>query len=272
MFTKFRTRLALAAFVVVAGAVGLTGAGGVPAGVFFGLPLVLCIPGYALVDLLMPRWSQATRIRRDGDYHLAQVVERMVLSVGLSLAVAALSALALNWTPWGVGRRQSTAFLSLLALAAIVAAHVRDRQQALTTLTELPGRLTLELYGLSWRRLAMMGLALLLVITALLLSARSATLASPGFTETWMVPQGSGLVQVGVRNRTLEPQRYRLRVTVDGRPVLSRDRLRLGPGQQWSAAVRTGSDTGQADLGVTGADRDTHLNRQLHVVLGGAAG
>jgi uncharacterized membrane protein len=257
MVSKSRARLALAGFVLVAAAVGLTGAGGVAAGVLFGLPLVLFIPGYVLVEALMPSLARAT-------------LERIVLSIGLSLAVAVLSGLALNWTPWGIGGRQSTVLLSLLALSAIFFTHVRERRQRVTA-EEWPGRVSLERYGLNWRRLGMIGVAGLLVTTAVIFSAQSATLANPGFTETWITQEHSGSVEVGVRNRTSQEQTYRLQLTIDGRSVLSQDQLRLAPGQQWSAAVPTGLASGEADLGVTGADPDTHLDRQLHVLLAGGS-
>ena len=58
--------------------------------VILGLPLVLFFPGYALVMALFPE--------RVG----LSAIERIALSFGLSIAVAPLIGLILNYTPWGI--------------------------------------------------------------------------------------------------------------------------------------------------------------------------
>jgi uncharacterized membrane protein len=55
-----------------------------------GLPLVLFLPGYALIAALFPAKSDL-----DG-------IERTALSFGLSIAVVPLIGLGLNYTPWGI--------------------------------------------------------------------------------------------------------------------------------------------------------------------------
>src|SRR5574337_2061409 len=61
-----------------------------PARVVLGLPFVLFFPGYVLIAALYPRRSDL-----DG-------VERVALSLGLSLAVVPLIGLVLNYTLWGI--------------------------------------------------------------------------------------------------------------------------------------------------------------------------
>lgn len=55
-----------------------------------GLPFILFFPGYALVSFLFPE-------RRDLD-----VIERIALSFGLSIAITPLIGLVLNYTPFGI--------------------------------------------------------------------------------------------------------------------------------------------------------------------------
>ena len=55
-----------------------------------GLPFILFFPGYSLISSLFPE-------RRDLD-----VVERIALSFGLSIAITPLIGLALNYTPFGI--------------------------------------------------------------------------------------------------------------------------------------------------------------------------
>jgi uncharacterized membrane protein len=56
----------------------------------FSLPLVLFLPGYALIAMLFPE--------KNG----LEAMERIALSVGMSVAVVPLIGLALNFTPWGI--------------------------------------------------------------------------------------------------------------------------------------------------------------------------
>jgi uncharacterized membrane protein len=57
---------------------------------FLGTLYVLYLPGYVLVEALYPR---------EGDL---KPLERLALSIGLSLAIVPLIGLILNYTPWGI--------------------------------------------------------------------------------------------------------------------------------------------------------------------------
>lgn len=61
--------------------------------VVLGLPFILFIPGYILIFALFP-----TRKTDRG----IDVIERIALSFGLSIAVVPLIGLGLNYTPWGI--------------------------------------------------------------------------------------------------------------------------------------------------------------------------
>ena len=71
-----------------------------------GLPLVLFLPGYALIAALFPAKSDL-----DG-------IERTALSFGLSIAVVPLIGLGLNYTPWGI--RPLPILISLSAFTFIM--------------------------------------------------------------------------------------------------------------------------------------------------------
>ncbi len=79
----------------------------------FGSFFVLFLPGYSLVKVLFT------------DREL-DIVERVALSIGLSLALVPLAGLLLNYTPWGI--RTTPVTLSLLGLTVVFAsaAVVRD--------------------------------------------------------------------------------------------------------------------------------------------------
>lgn len=81
--------------------------------VLFGIPVLLFIPGYALIAALFPG-------ARDLD-----LIERVALSFGLSIAVVPLTGLALNYTPWGIRLDPLIASLTILTVCLCIAAQYR---------------------------------------------------------------------------------------------------------------------------------------------------
>ena len=67
--------------------------------------MVLYLPGYSLIEALYPKKEDL-----DG-------LERLALSIGLSLALVPLVGLALNYTPWGIRLDPIVVSLSLLTVA-----------------------------------------------------------------------------------------------------------------------------------------------------------
>ena len=81
--------------------------------VLFGVPVILFIPGYALIAALFPGSKDI-----DG-------IERVALSFGLSIAVVPLVGLALNYTPWGIRLDPIVVSLALLTICLCVVAQYR---------------------------------------------------------------------------------------------------------------------------------------------------
>jgi hypothetical protein len=79
----------------------------------FGSIAVLYFPGYTLIEALYPK-------KEDLDS-----LERLALSIGLSLALVPLVGLLLNYTPWGIRLNPIVASLSLLGVCLAVIAAVR---------------------------------------------------------------------------------------------------------------------------------------------------
>lgn len=80
--------------------------------VVVGFPMVFFIPGYSLVSMLFP-----------SDEEL-DILERIALSMGLSICIVALTGVLLNYTPWGIKLGPvlftlSTFTLVLVALSAL---------------------------------------------------------------------------------------------------------------------------------------------------------
>lgn len=88
-----------------------------------GAVFVLWLPGYAFIKALFPEQLPVKTSDKDLD-----TIERIALSVGMSLALVPMVGLLLNYTPWGI--RLTPIVLSLLALTAIFATAgvIRERQ------------------------------------------------------------------------------------------------------------------------------------------------
>lgn len=84
--------------------------------VLFGIPMVLFIPGYALIAALFPAGRDL-----DG-------IERTALSFGLSIAVVPLTGLVLNYTPWGIRLDPIVLSLVILSTGLCIIAQYRRAQ------------------------------------------------------------------------------------------------------------------------------------------------
>jgi hypothetical protein len=91
---------------------------------------ILWLPGYTFTKALFPRTPQpkpaisVTRTVQNLD-----AIERIALSIGLSLALVPITGLLLNYTPWGMSLTPITLSLAALTLAFSTAALLRENQQ-----------------------------------------------------------------------------------------------------------------------------------------------
>ena len=93
-----------------------------------GLPLVLFLPGYALIAALFP-----AKFDLDG-------IERVALSFGLSIAVVPLIGLGLNYTSWGIGLVPVLISISVFTLLMCGLAYFRREQLSPEERFEVPFR------------------------------------------------------------------------------------------------------------------------------------
>lgn len=96
-----------------------------PLRVVLGLPLVLFLPGYALIAALFPEAGAGSPDDEDGEREGIDGIERVALSFGLSIAVTPLLGLVLNFTPWGIRLVPILIAVGGFTLAATVVAALR---------------------------------------------------------------------------------------------------------------------------------------------------
>jgi uncharacterized membrane protein len=88
-----------------------------------GIIFVLWLPGYTFIKALFPTHAPTKTSTENIDN-----IERIALSIGMSLALVPIIGLLLNYTPWGI--RLTPTVLSLLALTIVfaTAAIIRENQ------------------------------------------------------------------------------------------------------------------------------------------------
>jgi len=91
-----------------------------------GAIFVLWLPGYSFIKALFPTESPLENKSRDLD-----TIERIALSIGLSLALVPIIGLLLNYTPWGI--RLTPIVLSLLATTIIFSTVALAREHQIKT-------------------------------------------------------------------------------------------------------------------------------------------
>lgn len=212
-----------------------------PLRVALGLPFVLFFPGYTLIAALYPR-----RADLDG-------IERLALSLGLSLAVVPLIGLVLNYTPWGIRLTPIVVSLTLFTAAcALVAGLKRAR---LPESERLPADIRPVLagfLGLPWVTIGISAAAIgLLLFAGFRFGVLGGSRVGEAFTEFYVLgPSGKAegypttLVQgqaaeviLGVVNHEEQEVEYRIEIRSDDDLVQRLGPIQLADKQIWEEKV-----------------------------------
>jgi uncharacterized membrane protein len=189
------------------------------------LPLVLVLPGYALMASVFPRRSLGA-------------VECLVFSLGLSLVIVVLGGLVLNWTPFGLRASSWSVLLGSITLGACAVALARRRGQSISA----AGLLGIKGVGLTFRQGLLLGLAVVIICGAIAVSnIGAAQQPFPGFTQLWILPAGGAnpknAVRLGVSNMESTAMEYSLTVNVDGKVVKLWPSIDLKPSEKWETTL-----------------------------------
>jgi hypothetical protein len=73
--------------------------------------------------------------------------------------------------------------------------------------------------------------------------------STPGFTQVWLQPAAPDAadVMVGMQSNEHQSARYRIEMTVDGRPVTDWSGITLRPSEQWAASAHLPDVPAQGD-------------------------
>ena len=207
-----------------------------------GMATVLFLPGYALLLAIWPGKKQLT------------VIERLVLSFGLSMAIVPLLLYPLNFTPWGI--EPCSVILTVLGsiITMFLAACYRQRKMP-------PGeRATLSISFPKFRwdkmpsldRIFVVSSILVAIFTLALLAGFYGTSKEGSVTEFYVLgPDGkterypetvieSEIMDliVGIGNYEKETLVYSIYINIDGKNAMIVKPLQIGPGQNWEQRLQ----------------------------------
>ncbi|HWC49244.1 MAG TPA: DUF1616 domain-containing protein [Solirubrobacterales bacterium] len=179
----------------------------------FAVPLALVLPGYAIVaaafGVRLPAWP-----------------ERVPLTLGISLAAAALTSLVLNYLPGGIHGFSWTLLLVLIVLLACRSAA--RRRGRLRGRYQPPSLRSLKPTPIA----AALGIATLAMVVAALILAQVTfdNGDAAGFTQLWIAPPKptDASTRIGVTSEQQGTRAYRLVIEVEGqaKPVVENFELK----------------------------------------------
>ncbi len=243
--------------------------------IILGLPFVVLLPGYALMAALFPRNDDV------------DAIERVALSLGLSIAIVPLIGLALNYSPWGVGIDPILVASALFIVSTAATALYRRRTlapgEAFAVSIDAPPRWWSRAHGMD--RVAVC--ALLLVVGGLgvaVFYAATTQSGSESFTEFYLLDLDGraanypsqvrvgepAAVMLGMVSHEAQASVYRVEVRIDGAVVEVFDGVTLSKNEQWRSNVslvasRAGED--QMVEFLLYKDGSTEPYRRLHLWL-----
>jgi uncharacterized membrane protein len=218
-----------------------------PVRVPLGLVMVLFLPGYALIAALFPRKDDL-----DG-------IERVALSVGLSIAVVPLMGLGLNYTPWGIRLVPVVISICLFTVMMSVAAQLRrsalDQEERFSVeFRQFFTAIHSELIKNHGSRMDRALTVILVIVIILSVSTLVYVVVTPKqaekFTEFYILgPEGkaydyptsvvsgqNSTAIVGIINHEYIPVNYTMRMAIQDTTFLSRD-VRLEDNETWERPV-----------------------------------
>jgi uncharacterized membrane protein len=187
--------------------------------------LFLLVPGYVLSVVLFPEPRE--------------LLERVLVAVGLSLCIDVLGGLLLDRLGVGLTSRSWSSGLAVFTLAACGAAHRRRTALAGPSGAAADRSREARIRRPSLAATAMVVGSVAAVVAALLIARLPAGSAHiEGYTALWIKPTDSaaGTFSVGVRSDELRTTRFRLiAISLSGPRLVLRRNLTLTPGQQWQS-------------------------------------
>jgi uncharacterized membrane protein len=212
--------------------------------------IVLFLPGYAMVAAMFPGRDEISG------------AERIVFSIGLSVALVPFIGYGLLYTPWGMSTGPLVISISVVTLLMCIVALFRRRRLPEGEAFSVPygSFLRLPVDSLQGKHSRLETALTLLLLASVLVSAATVAYVTinprpgQGFTEFYLLgPDGksggypttlnvgdSGQVTVGVVNQEERTVDYQLAVLLDGNPLplqAQEENIRVDNNDRWERTV-----------------------------------
>jgi uncharacterized membrane protein len=242
-------------------------------GIILALPLVFVLPGYTLTEALFKRSdNSAEDLIRQPALKLERpfkTSDRIIIGLGLSLALVILSGFILNMFSTGL---QAFSWVVCLALQTMVFSLIAAYRRRFTPTSEVR---TSRRFQVGLSDYLLLGLAIIVTLGSFNYATYLAThQPRPGFTQLWMLPtpqtNNSCSMLVGVHSSETGPTTYRIVMTVNNSQTANWPSVALMPQQDWNQLVPikpATTETMSIAVQLYKADRPDAVYRETHVTL-----
>jgi len=211
--------------------------------VLLGVSMALFVPGYVLFEALFPL--------RNG-----MRLERLVFSIGLSLAFSAITGIVLFVLRVSI-RAETVAFVLLIATCVLAVLGAWRRRKSFPSQSWANSDADVSHVTKPQRRLIFMNAVLaagafVLTIIAFRIASLPTTHAGfEGYTTLWLIPQtkqiamtygmdapSNNIVELGFTSQEFNTTTFNMEMIIDGKVVRKWADIRLVPGETWSKQLR----------------------------------
>jgi uncharacterized membrane protein len=189
------------------------------------IPLVLYLPGHAILRAAGPRSLTG--------------FDRVLFAFALSLVIVIIGGFLLHMIGFMTPAAWAVYLISAISIAWASAKKPKERppsENRWATLTAADG--------------VMLASAAFLAIGALMIDRREATAHSEfKYSEFWIVPQNAQApnpLTIGIRNKEGKPSTYEVEFMVDGQ-ISGRTAVRLQPDEVWTSEIDVGVKAGRVE-------------------------
>ena len=230
-----------------------------PINLLLALPLIFLLPGYTLLEVLFYKYA-------------LNGVQRVTLSLGLSITIAILCGFLLNMRPQGLTGKTWTLSLGSLTITCIlIAACLRGNTTANGAwLLQMRPHLRKHIPG----TLLLLAAAVILLFTVLYSDDSAKYQRRQAFTELWLLQKDpvrkSCSVYVGIDNFEFKPITYSIVMTVNGTPTSTWPSITLPPQKTWHTSTPiTSKESGALviEAKLYRADSPYMVYRNVHLTL-----
>jgi uncharacterized membrane protein len=249
-------------------------------GIILALPLVFVVPGYALTEALFKRSTNATEaLIRQPALQLERpfkASDRLIIGLGLSLALVILSGFILNMLPTGLQALSWVVFLSVQAVIYALIAAYRRRQIAVP---EQSMNSASPRFRITFNDCLLLGLAIVVTIGSFSYATIIAEQQQhPGFTQLWMMPSPqsnkSCAILIGVHSNEASPTTYRIVMTINGVSAAAWSPVALTPQEDWNqlVPVKPAGNTMDVEVRLYRTEKPDQIYRNTHMTLTSSGG